>query len=343
VTDIVIEEASEKRASEWDAFVGAHPRASIYHLWKWKSILGHHLGHGEHYLTARLGDEIVGVLPLIRIRRPWGSGLLVSLPFVTYGGILCSNGEVYRALSAKAIELCERLGCQSLELRHKTRDYAWLPARTDRVSMILELPENPEMLWKSLKAKVRNQVRKAKKSGLEIMCGGVEFLPGFYTVFAKNMHDLGSPAWSRAFFEDILNTFADEARLYLVRKDGLDVAAGLVLRTGSRAEIPWASSLRAYNHLCGNTMMYWEILSASIREGCSTFDFGRSAPGSGPYRFKKQWGARELPLYWHGWPPLLTRSGVLDRHRERVSAWWSGLPPWVVDAIGPRVRPWLPQ
>jgi len=53
------------------------------------------------------------------------------------------------------------------------------------------LPKTPEVLWKGLDAKVRNQIRKGQKANLSVAWGGPELLPDFYAVFSHNMRDLG--------------------------------------------------------------------------------------------------------------------------------------------------------
>ena len=61
--------------------------------------------------------------------------------------------------------------------------------------------------WKSLDAKVRNQVRKAEKSGVTVVWGREELLGDFYDVFCINMRNLGSPTHARGFFEAVLRHF----------------------------------------------------------------------------------------------------------------------------------------
>ena len=37
--------------------------------------------------------------------------------------------------------------------------------------------------------------------------------------------------------------------------------------------------------------------------GFESFDFGRSTPNEGTFRFKKQWGAKPAPLHWADFKP----------------------------------------
>jgi hypothetical protein len=45
-------------------------------------------------------------------------------------------------------------------------------------------------------------------------------------------------------------------------------------------------------------LLYWSFISFAADNGYSFFDFGRSTPNEGTYKFKKQWGAISQPLYW---------------------------------------------
>ena len=75
------------------------------------------------------------------------------------------------------------------------------------------------------------------------------------------------------------------------------VAAGFLAGFKERLEIPWASSVKAFNKWSPNMLLYWTCLEFACAQGYRTFDFGRSTVGEGTYRFKEQWGAKPHPLY----------------------------------------------
>src|SRR3546814_9670350 len=63
----------------WDRFVEARPDATFFHLSGWKTVIEESLGHRCHYLMARRGGEIVGVLPLTHVQgRIFGNSLIRS-------------------------------------------------------------------------------------------------------------------------------------------------------------------------------------------------------------------------------------------------------------------------
>ena len=88
-------------------------------------------------------------------------------------------------------------------------------------------------------AKLRNQIRKAKKSGLQFVVGHLEILDGFYAVFARNMRDLGTPVQSKSFFRNILEVFPDTTRIFAVYHQTRMIAAGIGSWFKDTFEVPW--------------------------------------------------------------------------------------------------------
>jgi serine/alanine adding enzyme len=87
-------------------------------------------------------------------------------------------------------------------------------------------------------------------------------------------------------------------------------------------------------------LLYWAMLEGACRLGATCFDFGRSTRDSGTHKFKKQWGAEDVPLHWHY---LLAEGqdppGILPDSPKYQSAvaCWKKLPVWIACAIGPRI------
>jgi FemAB-related protein (PEP-CTERM system-associated) len=324
----------------WDRYVVGHPDASVYHLSAWAGVIQRVFGHRTQYFAAMDGKRLVGVLPLVLFNAPLFGRFAVSMPFVNYGGIVADTDDAREALLAAAVAHVQAAGSTYLELRHQQRCCPDLVARTHKVAMVLGLETTVEEQWRVLDRKVRNQVRKAEKAGLQVECGGAELLDAFYGVLARNMRDLGSPVQSRDLFREILTTFPEHARLFCIRLGSTPVAASFVIGHGNRLEVPWASAIRTYNPLCPNVLLYWEMLRFAIEKRFTEFDFGRSTPQEGTYRFKEQWGARPRQLYWEYW--LAEGAAIPDRSPKnpRFSAaisLWQRLPVAVTRVVGPLV------
>jgi serine/alanine adding enzyme len=343
ISELTISALSDSGA--WDAYARAHPRGSVYHLHCWRAIVESSFGHETHYLEARTGDRrICGILPLVRQRSRLFGDFLVSLPFVTYGGAIGDNIAVEERLMHVAAERARALGCRHVEFRDSLLRKGWA-VRTDKYSLRLELPVEAEALWQRFTPKLRSQIRRGEREAPAVRIGGAELVPDFYRVFARNMRDLGTPVYGVSYFEHIFAQVTGHARVIVVDLDRSPVAAAIVIGDGSMLEIPWASSLREVNSRGINMVLYWQVLQHAIESGHRTFDFGRSTRDAGTYRFKRQWGAEPVPLFWHYWLadgrelPQLNPDN--PRYRLAITA-WQKLPVWVANTIGPRLVKNLP-
>jgi FemAB-related protein (PEP-CTERM system-associated) len=312
----------------------------------WLSVLATGLRHVPYCLEAVHGDETRGFLPLAFVKSFLFGRYLVSLPYLNYGGVMAGDDETAQLLVSRAVTLADQLDVRYLELRHQQPmthpDLNGM--RTDKVHMRLELPKSAAALWEQLSAKVRNQVRKGQKSGLDVVWGGLELVDAFYAVFSRNMRDLGTPVYGKRLFASILKEFPDRAEICLVRHGRKPAACALLLHGWGVTEVPSASSLRAYNSSCANMLLYWNLLERSLERGQQVFDFGRSSKESNTYRFKKQWGAAPVEAAWQ----YYVRRGSMDAARpdnprfQRLIRMWQKLPVWVTRLIGPRIVRGIP-
>jgi FemAB-related protein (PEP-CTERM system-associated) len=343
---ISVQVAAPADEPRWLDRLGGHPGLHLAHAPQWTSVLAAAYGHTARTLVAADPEGPAGVLPVVLLRRPLASGRLVSMPFLDGGGPCARSPEAARALVDRLLEEARAAGVAGVELRTGQPLPLGAPPRTHKVNMVLPLPATADALWRSFAPKVRNQVRKAERSGLRAVAGGQELLDDFYGVFAENMRDLGSPVHGRDFFAHALAAFGPAARVLLVRRDQITVGGLVSLAFQQTVYVPWASCLRRHAAACPNMLLYWAILERSVAEGARRLDFGRSTRGGGTHQFKRQWGAQEVPLYWYslapdgGPAPAPSEEGALAR---RVGRLWQRLPVAVSRVLGPRIRKHLPQ
>ena len=91
--------------------------------------------------------------------------------------------------------------------------------------------------------------------------------------------------------------------------------------------------------------MYRQILSTAIAQKYRFFDFGRSSKDASTYKFKKQWGAIEHPLYWHYWLRDSDELPELNPNNPKYKfaiKMWQKLPVPVANAVGPALVRNLP-
>jgi len=333
-------------AKQWDAFASSAPGATLYHLSGWKSVIEDTFSHSTFYLSAvDDSSRVVGILPLAQLKSRVFGNMLVSLPFFNYGGVCASSEDVRRALLDGAIRVATERKVDFIEIRHEDDWQQGLPRKTSKVSMRLELPSTSDELWKALGSKLRNQVQKPRKEGLTSVIGREDQLDAFYEVFAENMRDLGTPVYPKSFFRNILRQFPARTWIGAVYAGTQPVAAGFLAGFRDRLEIPWASSLRAFNRMGSNMLLYWTSLEFACGQRYRIFDFGRSTPGEGTYLFKEQWGAKPHQLYWYYWLPNgadMPQVNPKNPKYRAAIALWQRLPVSVTQRIGPRIVKYIP-
>jgi serine/alanine adding enzyme len=332
-------------AATWDAWVGEDMDASFCHLAGWHGVMQDVLGHRARYLVAvDAADRWCGALPLVHVRSRFTGNFLLSMPFLNYGGPL-GTGEARRQLGVAALAIARRGRVGLLELRSRQAvPGSELTTAARKVTVTLRLPATVEELWqRTFRAKLRSQVRRPLKEGMEARFGADQAEP-FYDVFARNMRDLGTPVLPRRFFEALKGCFPEQVVFGCVWSGGVPVAGGCGFLWRGEFEMTWASSLREFNASAPNMLLYAGFMEEMIHRGATVFNFGRCTPGGGTHRFKLQWGGADEPLPWAQW----SRDGggstpSADRPLFRIAIRaWQRLPLPVANRLGPPLARRLP-
>lgn len=340
-------EALDAAPPDWDEYVSRNARATAYHRSAAVAIGARAFRLRTTYVVAREDSgAIAGILPLVEQSSVLFGRFLVSLPFVTYGGILADGPSVAAALAARACDLARERRSDHVEFRHtEALPALGLAQRRDKVSMVLSLPQSEHALAAQLGSKLRSQIRRAEREGLELLWGAQERIADFHGVFAAAMHELGTPVYSRQFFEIACEALRDCSSILAVRMQGVVQAAAILVRHGDAVEVPWAVASPEAKRAAVNMRMYWELLRFALAAGAREFDFGRSSVGSGTYHFKAQWGATPRQLHWHYWLPAGAAIPQLNHSNPRyarAAALWRRMPLWCANALGPHIVRHLP-
>jgi FemAB-related protein (PEP-CTERM system-associated) len=337
---IKVAEYGDGYREKWSVFVDNAADSTISHRIGWLEVMRKGLGHEPKYLMALDGENIVGVLPMVKLTTFWKTSYMISLPWIDYGGVCSINSESEKLLFEKARLISDNEKAQFLELRSVEAGALNLPTLDNKVTFLLELGEDPDIIWKDFNAKLRNQIRKSQKSELTAEFGGEELLIDFYRIFSWKMRDLGTPVWGKRLFETIFEAFPDTARMILVKKDKRPVAGGLVLAFKDRLYVPSAAAYNSALRYCPNHALYWEVIKKGCEEGFKYFDFGRSRVGSGTYNFKQQWVPTPKRLNWQYY---LARSDSMPsinpsnpKYRFLINL-WRRLPLPVANYLGPKI------
>ncbi len=329
----------------WNDYVASHPAGCIHHRAEWAQLLQQSYGHESHCFIALDSDNnIVGLLPLARLKSRLFGDLLVSMPFFQRAGAIADHPLIEDKLIAAANQCAQDLGSDRVEYRDDIPRQA-MPVQSHKVNMVLALPDNKTALWQSFSSKLRAQIKRPKRVAPQVLFGHTELIDDFYAVYARNMRDLGSPLHSKQFILNILQQFPENSWLTVVQLENKPVAGAFLLAYKDTMEIPLASTIRDVNHLSINMLLYWQVLKFAISKAYKNFDFGRSTKDAGTYRFKKQWGAKAKPLYWHYWLKDGAELPELNPSNPKyalVIFLWKRLPVRLSQLLGPHLVKYIP-
>jgi FemAB-related protein (PEP-CTERM system-associated) len=339
---VIVDELTPAAHAEWDAYVDAHPRGNLYHLRAWATTAARAYRLRTPFLVARAraGAPISGALPLFVIDNP-ARRYVTSGLFGAYGALLADSDEARAALLDAARAVTKRVRAYYLTL--KAIDEPVCPPgfveRSMGVVATLSLEGGPDLIWKRFRDKIRNAIRKAQKSELELRVGPDE-LPRFYDVLAGNYHRKGTPVYGYAIMRELAAALGDRAEAVTLWKGDEAISGALVVYYKDTVYVPFCSSRAEHFKLNPNNLIYWEIMRRAAARGMKTLDFGRSPVESSSLAFKLGWGAitTPQPYFIHtarGNPPGLNTE---DASVQRLIQFWQKLPRPVADALGPSIH-----
>ena len=339
-----IKPASNEDKEKWDAFVRNHPEGSPFHLFAWHDAVVKSFGHRSYYYLAVENDTIVGILPLFQLKSFLFGNIISSVPFAAYGGILANSDETFQLLLEKAKGITRECNGDYLELKFFNSKKCGLHEPGLHYTFIKKLSSDHDENMKSIPRKQRAMVRKGIKSDLTALVGD-QYLDDFYRVFARNVHQLGTPVYPKKWFKTLLDVFGSDAEIMVIKHDDTTISGVLSLYYKDTILPYYAGSLIEYRDYAPNDFQYWELMRRAVERGCTYFDFGRSKKDSGHFSFKKHWGfepqALHYQFYLHKLSSLPEVNPRNPKYRRKIEA-WKRLPHGITKILGPQIVKFIP-
>ena len=337
--EIQIESLSSTAGAAWDGFVHAAPQATFFHRAGWKEVIERSFGHGCHFLQARSGARITGVLPLVHVSSRLFGDALISNAYGVYGGPLASDQASLQALNEAAVRLAGQLDVDYLEYRLRTPSLLpWARNSGLYATFRKRLAPDPEAELRGVPRKRRAMLRKAQALGLESVVDGD--VRRFYRVYSRRIRDLGTPVYPAAYFRTLLEVFGSDCEVLTVMRRGVPLSSVISFRFRDEVLPYYGGGLEEARRCAANDFMYWEVMRRACANGAEVFDFGRSKLGTGTFAYKSIWGFEPQPL--HHEYLLLRQSEMPNVHplNPKYALWvalWRRLPLFVANALGPLI------
>jgi FemAB-related protein (PEP-CTERM system-associated) len=335
---ITVRTLTPEYRAQWDEFVDSCPDATFFHRAGWQEVIEKAFGHRTYYLFAERAGRFAGVLPLGHISSRLFGNALISTPFCVYGGIATQDSDVFSALESAACALADKLKVDYLEMRNREARHAGWPTKDLYVTFRKPIDPDPDKNLQAVPRKQRAMVRKGINAGLK-----GEFdssVDRFYAAYSQSVRSLGTPVFSRGYFELLQSVFSDSCDILTVTREGELVSS--VMNFYFRDEVLpyYGGGTPLARELKGNDFMYWELMRHSCERGLRVFDYGRSKQGTGSFSFKKNWGFEPAPLHYEYYlvkaRQLPDISPMNPKYRLFINT-WKRLPLTVTRMIGPLI------
>jgi FemAB-related protein (PEP-CTERM system-associated) len=278
----------------WDDFVANDPRGTIFHLAAWADVMTRAYGHKPHFVIARDGGEVRGVLPLVEIKSRLFGNALISNAFCVGGGPLAVDEAVRAALLTEAERIGRAAGVAYVELRDTAGAAGWTAKDDLYVGFEREMDPDEAKNLLQIPRKQRAVVRKAIEGSFRVTTN--KDLDTFFALFSRTVRDHGTPVFPKRFFRAILDAFPNNADILTIWQGGRPLSSVLSYYFRDRVYPYYTGSDLAARDAGTNDLMYWKLMRHAVARGCKVFDFGRSKIGTGPFAFKKNWGFEPRPI-----------------------------------------------
>lgn len=335
---------SDARArDEAEAFVLLNDAGNLFQRPGWSMAVEKGTGNRAYYLATRdIAGRITGLLPLNFINSRLFGKALASAGFAVGGGILANDPFSSNALIQAAVELANKLGCPTLELRGGRALAEGFTEKTDiYLGFEREIAGDRDKLLLLVPRKQRAEIRKSFDRGLDVRIGTTEQdRADHYAVYAESVRNLGTPVFPRKLFDAMIDEFGKDADILTVSKDGRPLASVLSFYHKGVVMPYWGGGVHDARAERANDHMYFALMEHAVARGCKRFDFGRSKVGTGPAAFKKNWGFEGEPLSYAVW----TADGeeprdinpMSPKYRMQVQL-WQKLPLPIANRVGPLI------
>jgi peptidoglycan pentaglycine glycine transferase (the first glycine) len=303
----------------WNAFVTDSPFGHFFQTWEWGELQDG-LGGRPHRIAAVSDGTIVGCAQVLVFDSDSRKFAYMPRGPVTDPDDECVLSQLVDAI----VTVCAREGVQLVRIEPQWAFHPQHVLRLERLGFTLskqfimplrttlvDLGRSIDAIWSGFRSNTRNRVRLAEKLGVDVRVGRSDDIQSFIHLSEETTARHGRPANAAALLQ-AARIFGrrDAMRLYLARREGVDVAGIVVFLCGATATYLWgaSSASQGARRLNPNQLLHWTAMQWARGRGCTTYDlfgipdydadvleaeYGRQTGGMwNLYRFKRGFGGR---------------------------------------------------
>lgn len=298
---------------EVEAFLDRCPTSFAQQTIGWRDVI-RGIGVDEPmFLGCRRAGELVGVLPAYRFAGPLGAILNTVPQAGPLGGVACLEGidsePVYEALLDAYAELGASTGCAfATVISNPFWPDAVLCERALRADYVFEnvcqvldldaaLDERGHITGGS--ENLQRNLRKAESGALRVdEEQGLDSVEEWYAIHVARHTEIGATPLPKTLFTGALEHMVPrgKARFFFVRlaDSGEMVAGGFYVCHAQVVDALMPSVSTAHAKLGGNFLLALHSMRWARAHRFRHYNWQPSPPDSGVYRFKRQWGSRDV-------------------------------------------------
>ena len=328
--------ASDLDKEKWDDFILKN-KGTIFQLFKWKNIIEKTTSYKPYYFYLEENNEIMAVLPAFLIKNIFFGNKLISVPYGDEAGPLgdaTSVNIILDELIKNNLNL-DQIEIHRLDLENKNFIKSW-----NYYTFLINLNKSEQEILIGFDKKLRNIIKKTEKENLTIEeIASLKQLKIFYSIYQKNMHELGTPPLSFKFFKNLfIELYPNNLKAYLIKYNHIYIAGSIFLIDNETARWLHGVSHPKFKDLNSITLMIWNFIKTHNTK-LETLDLGSTRENSGNFDFKKKFSNN---LKDRNWKYLFfNKKIIIDPRTEELKTYikvWKHIPTPICNLIGPLIR-----
>lgn len=322
----------------WTEFLASKPDASIFHHPSWLNVLAESYGYRPFVLAVRdAAGRVVAGLPVMEVGGRLTGLRWVSLPFTDYCPPLCDDTDALGRLTSSMARLYATGRAPRIEIRWELPACPPIQPYTGYYLHTVRLAADPQVVMKRFERTHRQNIGTAENRGVRIERGtDSEYVRKYYEMQLETRHRKGVPVQPWKFFELLGKQILARGLgfILLAYKDTQCLAGGLFLHWQHTLTYKYAASSGEDQQYRPNNLLSWTAMRWGCENGYRVFDLGRTElENAGLRRFKKGWGADEIPLIYSTLAPTAPGAGS-NRLMSVMEPFIRKAPLWVCRAAG---------
>lgn len=292
---------------QWDAYVDAHPKGTIFHTSAMVDVYRAAQGY-EPFAIAALNDEgaIVALLVAVRVETYSGMAARFSSRSILYAEPLCDEDEEGHD------GLLVLLNAHDDQMKSKTL-YAevrpiFAPAAEQQVlekcgheyqdylNYVVDLTEDTDALWKRLSKSTRQKIRRTQNRDVRIVLDSThDSAEQMYELVELSYQRSNVPLADISLFHVALEYLpADMVQIRLALHNDIPVAGGIAL-VHKGVVYAWYGGSQRHSNIVPFDCLTWDEIQWGSRNGQTIYDFGGAGwpdEAYGPRDFKAKFGGQ---------------------------------------------------